>query len=215
MTLMNEHYIFEVPPLPYPYDALEPYIDTETMKMHHDRYLTAYVDNLNRILSAYPEYQNLSLEQLLIYADSLPEAIQIPVKRNAGGVYNHIFFFQGVSSAGMKRPANPLASYITSSFGNFDAFKKAFTDAALSVFGSGYAWLTLDCFGKLKIITTANQDTPFPLKLYPILNLDVWEHAYILKHINQRADYIGNWFEVINWTQAGQNLTACFLSDFI
>ena len=135
---MNEHYPFQNPPLPYAYDALEPFIDQKTMQLHHDRYLQTYVDNLNRTLKGYPEYQNLSLEQLIIYADSLPDSLMLPVKRNAGGVYNHICFFRGMSSSGTKLPTNPLASYITSAFGSFDSFRKSFTDAALSVFGSGY-----------------------------------------------------------------------------
>lgn len=210
---MNEHYPFQNPPLPYPYDTLKPFIDEKTMKVHHSRYLQTYVDNLNRTLKDYPEYQNLSLEQLLIYADSLPDSIAVPVKRNAGGVYNHICFFWGMSSSGMKLPTNPLSGYMTSSFGSFDAFCKTFIDAALSVFGSGYAWLTLDAFGKLKIVTTANQDTPLTLKLYPILTLDLWEHAYMLKHLNDKASYVRDWFEVVNWAQASRNLTSYFLRD--
>lgn len=206
---MNEHYPFKNPPLPYAYDALEPFIDAKTMKLHHDRHLQTYINNLNEILKDYPQYQNLTLEQLLIYLDSFPPSIQTSVKNNAGGVFNHVFFFSNMKNPSTERPLNPMLSNISASFGSFKDFQKAFTDAALSVFGSGYAWLVLDSFGKLKIITTANQDTPFPMNFCPILNLDVWEHAYYLKHYNVRADYIRDWFAVINWPQVNQTLANC------
>lgn len=203
---MNEHYPFVNPPLPYAYQAMEPFIDTKTMQLHHDRHLQTYVDNLNQTLKDYPEFQNLSLEQLLISVPSLPEDIQAPVTNNAGGVYNHIFFFENLKNPSTEAPSEPLSDYLNSDFDSFDAFQKAFRAAALSVFGSGYAWLVLDSFGVLKIITTKNQDTPLPLNMYPILNLDVWEHAYYLKHYNVRADYISDWFRIINWDTANQTL---------
>lgn len=206
---MNEHYPFVNPPLPYAFDAMEPFIDTKTMELHHDRHLQTYVNNLNKILADYPEYQQFSLEQLLVYSSSLPDSIQTGIKNNAGGVYNHIFYFSLLHNPSTEQPANPLSAHITSSFGSFDAFQKAFTNAALSVFGSGYAWLVVDVLGRLKIITSANQDTPLTLNLCPILNLDVWEHAYYLKHYNVRADYISDWFHVVNWQQANRNLNAC------
>lgn len=201
---MNEHYPFENPPLPYDYYAMEPYIDTKTMQLHHDRHLKTYVDNLNQILGAYPEYQNLSLDQLLISVNSLPDEIQIPIKHNGGGVYNHIFFFQNMCNPSSADLAEPLESFIMATFGSLETFQKVFAEAALAVFGSGYAWLVLDSFGRLKIITTRNQDTPLPLNMYPILNLDVWEHAYYLKHYNVRADYSKDWFHVINWERANR-----------
>ncbi len=203
---MNEHYMFVNPPLPYAYNALEPFIDEKTMMLHHDRHLQTYVDNLNNILKDYPEYQNLSLEELLIFINSLPTSIQTPIKNNAGGVYNHIFYFNNLQNPNTKQPPDPLSKYIMNSFGSFDAFKKEFTQKALSVFGSGYAWLVLDSFGRLKIITTANQDTPFIYNLCPLLNIDVWEHAYYLKHYNKRADYINDWFNVVNWTNVNKSL---------
>ncbi len=212
---MNKHYPFENPPLPYDYSALEPFIDTETMKLHHDLYLQTYVDNLNRTLANYPEYHNLSLEQLLICIDSLPEALQPPVRKNAGGVYNHVFFFRNMHPDSSALPTTPTAAYIASAFGHFDNFKKAFIDAALSVFGSGYAWLVLDAFNRLKIVTTANQDTPLSQKLLPLLTIDVWEHAYFLKHKNKRAAYIEDWFQVVNWSQVNQTLSECFLATFL
>lgn len=207
---MNQHYKFINPPLPYAYDALEPFIDTKTMELHHDRHLQTYVDNLNNILKDYPEYQNFSLEELILYADSLPDVIKMPILRNAGGVYNHIFYFSILQNPSTAKPPQPLLEIINSVFGNYFNFKQSFTDAALSVFGSGYAWLVLDALNRPKIITTANQATPLPMNLCPVLNIDVWEHAYYLKHYNKRADYINDWFQVINWQQVEQNLTDCF-----
>lgn len=208
---MNEHYPFTNPPLPYAYDALEPYIDAKTMELHHDKHLQAYVDNLNNALKNYPDYQQLSLEQLLLYIFRLPADIRIPVWNNAGGVFNHIFYFSQLAPPETIPTVipQPLLSALNHSFGSMDGFKKALSDTALSVFGSGYAWLVLTPVGKLEIITTANQDTPLPLGLCPVLNLDVWEHAYYLKHFNVRADYIKDWFSVINWEQANQNLISC------
>lgn len=206
---MNQKYPFVNPPLPYAYDALEPFIDTKTMELHHDRHLQTYVDNLNKTLKDYPQYQNMSLQELLIFSSSLPVAIQKNIINNAGGVYNHIFYFSILKNPSVSIPSQPLSKFINSIFENYNKFKQAFTEAALSVFGSGYAWLVLDAFGKLKIITTANQDTPLLLNLCPILNIDVWEHAYYLKHYNKRVDYINNWFNIINWQQIEQNLMGC------
>ena len=206
---MNQHYKFENPPLPYAYNAMEPFIDTKTMELHHDRHLQTYIDNLNNILKDYPEYQNLSLEELLIYADSLPDAIRIPVLRNAGGVYNHIFFFSILKNPSMSKLPQSILELINWGFGSFNTFKQAFLDAALSVFGSGYAWLVLDALNHPKIITTANQDTPLTMNLCPLLNIDVWEHTYYLKHYNKRADYINDWFHIINWEQVNENLLNC------
>lgn len=206
---MQDHYIFENPPLPYSYEAMEPYIDAKTMELHHDRHLQSYVDNLNAILKEYPEYQSLSLRQLLLYLDFLPASIQTPVKNNAGGVYNHLFYFSLLKNPAQKQPENPLHMRISEQFGSFEAFCRLFTRAALSVFGSGYAWLVKTSYGQLRIITTANQDTPLPLQLCPVLNLDVWEHAYYLKHYNKREDYIDDWFHIINWEQANQYYSSC------
>lgn len=206
---MNEHYPFVNPPLPYAYDALEPFIDTKTMELHHDRHLQTYVNNLNAVLKPYPEYHGLSLTQLLLYPDLLPASIRTAVKNNAGGVYNHIFFFSTMRAPSSKLPENALTARISRQFGSMEAFQKAFSDAALSVFGSGYAWLVRASHGQLKIVTTANQDTPLPESLCPILALDVWEHAYYLKHYNKRTDYISNWFYVADWDQAGKNFSRC------
>lgn len=206
---MNEQYPFINYPLPYSYDALEPYIDAKTMQLHHDKHLQTYIDNLNQILKNYPELQNLTLEQLIINAGWLPPAIQIPILNNAGGVYNHQFYFSNLVNSNIKQPIGVLGNYIDLNFGNYNSFQKQFTAAALSVFGSGYAWLVADRNGRLKIITTPNQNTPLPQDLCPVLNLDVWEHAYYLKHYNVRADYIKDWFQVVDWNMANQNYSNC------
>lgn len=206
---MNDHYPFTNPPLPYAYNALEPFIDEKTMELHHDRHLQTYIDNLNKALQDYPEYHNVSLGQLITHTDELPEEIRASVKNNAGGVYNHIFFFSNMNPPSEQPIPTPLSEYINNNFGSFENFRESFTRAALSVFGSGYAWLVLTPDGRLEILTTANQDTPFEQNLCPLVNLDVWEHAYYLKHYNVRADYIKNWFDVAFWEQVNQNLMYC------
>jgi len=182
------------------------------MMLHHDKHLQTYVDNLNETLKEYPEYQNLSLEQLLIYADYFPADLQTPIKNNAGGVYNHIFYFSNLINPNTKQPIGQLADLINLRFGSFDTFQKQFTAIALSVFGSGYAWLVYNKNGSLSIITTPNQCTPLTLGLCPILNLDVWEHAYYLKHYNVRAGYIKDWFQVVNWDNANKIFLNCLNS---
>lgn len=206
---MNNHYPFENPPLPYAYDALEPFIDTKTMHLHHDRHLQTYVNNLNETLKGHPELQGWSLEELLYNADSLPEDIQTPIKHNGGGVYNHIFYFDGLTNSRTRSQAGILYSAIINAFGSTEQFYNEFKDQALSVFGSGYAWLVVDNNGNLRIITLANQDTPIPLNLCPILTIDVWEHAYYLKHYNERDAYIYDWFNVVNWERAGELYMQC------
>lgn len=209
---MNGHYKFYNFPLPYAYAAMEPYIDRKTMMLHHSRHLQTYIDNLNEILGKYPLFQQWTLEQLLLNIASLPEKIQVPVKNNAGGVYNHLLYFQGLWNPSEGRPTGTLAEAVNQELGGYEEFREEFRKAALSVFGSGYAWLTVDGTGRLKIITTANQDTPLPLGLWPVLNLDVWEHAYYLKHYNVRADYIEDWFRVVNWKAANRNYQMRFES---
>lgn len=206
---MNEHYPFVNPPLPYGYDVLEPYIDALTMHLHHDRHLQTYVDNLNKALKDYPAFHSWSLERLLTNADSLPAAIQIPVKNNGGGVYNHIFYFNGMSNSDTRNQAGELYNAIVRDFGTVEVFFKAFKDAALAVFGSGYAWLVSDKSGKLSIIKLTNQDTPIAQDLCPIATIDVWEHAYYLKHYNERAAYIDDWFQVVDWSRASELFQKC------
>ena len=207
---MNNFYKFENVPLPYAYNALEPYIDTLTMQIHHGRHLQTYIDNLNKLLEGYPELQRLPLEALVFPIEVLPIEKRNGIKNNAGGVYNHRFYFDGMKNTNQKMPVGKLSEAIIETYGSFDAFKAAFKAAALSVFGSGYAWLVVDDQGRLKIITTPNQDTPLTLNLCPVLTIDVWEHAYYLKHYNKRADYIDDWFNVVNWQMANYNYLACF-----
>lgn len=208
---MNEHYKFMNLPLPYAYNAMEPYIDEKTMMLHHDRHLQTYIDNLNNILSEYPQFQNWTLEQLIMNVPSLPNEIQTPIKNNAGGVFNHQFYFSNLANPASSHPGGMLGEAIENQFGSYQAFQNQFKAAALSVFGSGYAWLVVDATGQLRIITTQNQDTPLPLGMCPVLNIDVWEHAYYLKHYNKRADYIDDWFHVVNWNNANRNYSRCFM----
>ena len=207
---MNEHYKFINTPLPYSYNAMEPYIDEKTMRLHHDKHLQTYVDNLNNALSNYPHLHNWTLEQLIVNIPSLPEDIQTAVRNNGGGVYNHQFYFNNLINAAYSRPSGLLIDDIAKEFGSLEAFKKQFKTTALSVFGSGYAWLVVNAAGQLKIITTPNQDTPLPLGMCPVLNIDVWEHAYYLKHYNLRTDYIDDWFHVVNWDNANEHYKRCF-----
>lgn len=203
----NNHYPFINLPLPYGYDALEPFIDEKTMYLHHDRHLQTYIDNLNAALREHPNLQDLSLTQLIRSAYRLPQPLRTAIRNNAGGVYNHRFFFEGLKNPSDDRSSGELADAIAGSFGSLDAFLELFKKAALSVFGSGYAWLVTDKT-KLSIVTTANQNTPIEHGLEPILAIDVWEHAYYLKHYNVRADYIDDWMRIINWKQAEKNYAA-------
>lgn len=190
---------FVLPPLPFAYDALEPYIDAETMRIHHDRHHQTYVNNLNDAISRYPELYAYTLGQMLTYADMLPSDVKSAILNNGGGHYNHSFIWNTLSPEGNMLPSGTISTAINREFGSYSNFKRAFTAAALSVFGSGYAWLVLTPGGRLEIITTRNQYTPLPLNLIPLLAIDVWEHAYYLKHQNNRDRYIENWFNVINW----------------
>lgn len=195
---------YQVKELPYQYDSLEPYIDEETMILHHDKHYQTYVNNLNTALDKHPELYEYSLTDLLKDTDSLPKDISNAVINNGGGVYNHEFFFDIMTPEKTNLSGN-LKSAITRDFGSLDNFKSEFSKAALSVFGSGWAWLVSDSDGKLSIITTKNQDNPISLNLKPIIGIDVWEHAYYLKYKNERSKYIDNWFNLINWDKALTN----------
>ena len=199
---MKSHYPFENTPLPYAYDALEPYIDEKTMQLHHDRHLKTYIDNLNSILKKYPQLQTLTLEQLICTAGQMSGKDCVASARNAGGVYNHRFFFNSMCPDGKKAPGGALAVAIDRGFGSLDVFQEKFTEAALSVFGSGYVWLVNSKRGPC-LMTSINQETPLRA-VKPLLNLDVWEHAYYLKHYNKRIDYINDWWNVVNWDLAEQ-----------
>lgn len=196
---------FELKPLPYAYDALEPYIDKETMMLHHDKHEKAYLDNLNKAISKYPELYKMGIEGMLKDLNSIPEDIRETVKNNAGGVYNHEFFWSIMSPEKNQTPSGDLLKAINNDFQSFDNFKAKFKEAALGRFGSGWAFLVKDKDGKLSIISTANQDSPISQGLTPIIGIDVWEHAYYLKYQNRRGDYIDNWWNVVNWKQAENN----------
>ncbi len=193
---------YQLPPLPYDYDALEPYIDEETMRVHHDGHHRKYVDELNKALSKYPRLFNLTLEELLRNPNRLPSDIAEDVVNNGGGHYNHTFFWQIMSPEGGGRPDGNLSAAINRTFGSFDSFKNTFKETALDLFGSGWTWLLKDDSGNLRLATTRNQNTPIPLGFRPIIALDVWEHAYYLKHQNDRGAYIDDWFNVVDWDQA-------------
>lgn len=197
----KETYPFRLPELPYAYHALEPFIDQRTMYFHHDKHLKTYIDNLNKALEAYPEYQTWTLEELLTRLPELPEELRTPVRNNGGGVYNHEMYFHLMAPAGQ-----PFSTEVAEAFGGEDNWKRQMKAAALGQFGSGFAWLVLDTTGALKIIALPNQDNPLTIGLQPILPLDVWEHAYYLKHQNLRSDYIDDWFHVINWNAVEQRL---------
>jgi len=186
-------------PLPYAYDALEPQISGEIMHLHHDKHLRKYVDNVNSILKEHPEYENMTLEELIIMSPSFPRNIRQSVWNNAGGVYNHNLFFESMGRCNRTSPREPLLQALEKRFGSFENFKESFKQQAEELFGAGFTWLAIDEQGQLCIINTPNQDTILVRNLKPILLLDVWEHAYYLQYKNVRADYIKNWFEVICW----------------
>ena len=200
----NEYYPFINLPLPYNYYSLEPFIDTHTMYLHHRRHLQTYIDNLNKILEEHPKLQHLSLQQLIRCSRELPDDIRDSVRNNAGGVYNHRFYFNSLTNPVLTEPFGTFSTEMKRTFGDYESFKKVLKDAALSVFGSGYAWVVA-YDSKIAIITTANQNTPLEQDLIPLLNIDVWEHAYYLKHHNVRANYIDNWFKIINWQKVEDN----------
>jgi Fe-Mn family superoxide dismutase len=195
---------FEVPPLPYDYAALEPHIDAQTMQIHHDKHHQAYVDKANAALAG-TELENASVEDVLRNLSSLPSDKQGPVRNNAGGHANHSLFWELMSPEGGGEPSGELASAIESAFGDFDSFKTQFADAGVNRFGSGWAWLVHDG-SAISITSTPNQDSPVLDGQTPLLGLDVWEHAYYLKYQNRRPDYIGAWWNVVNWDRVAEAL---------
>ncbi len=190
---------FEVPPLPYPYDALEPHIDDQTMHLHHDKHHQAYVTNLNAAIEKHPELSSKSAEELLKDLNAVPEDIKAAVRNNGGGHVNHTMFWEIMKPGGGGEPTGALAEAITSTFGSFDALKAAVNDAGVKRFGSGWTWLVKTADGKLAVISTANQDNPMSEGHFPILGNDVWEHAYYLKYQNKRPDYLAAWWNTVNW----------------
>ncbi len=196
---------FQTPALPYPVDALEPHIDAKTMTVHHDGHHVAYTNNLNNALEGHPDLQGKNVEDILRQIDSVPENIRTTVRNNGGGHANHSLFWRVLSPSGGGEPTGELAKAIDASFGSFSKFKEDFTKAAATRFGSGWAWLVAGSDKTLSVISTPNQDSPHMEGLTPILGLDVWEHAYYLKYQNKRADYIGAFWNVVNWPEVAAN----------
>ena len=188
----------EVPALPYDYTALEPHIDEQTMRIHHDKHHAAYVTNLNAALEKHPDLQNKSIDDLLKGINTVPEEIRTAVRNNGGGHANHTMFWEIMGPNGGGAPTGAIGDAISSTFGSFDSFKEQMNKAGATRFGSGWAWL-VDAGGKLVIESTANQDSPMMEGKKPIIGIDVWEHAYYLKYQNKRPDYLAAWWNVINW----------------
>lgn len=197
---------YELPKLSYAYHALEPHIDAVTMEIHHSKHHAAYVAKLNEALAKYPSETDRPLEALLATLDSVPEDIRTAVRNHGGGHLNHSFFWESMSPQGGGEPTGALLKHLTQTFGSYTVFQKQFSDAALGVFGSGWAWLAVDTKNTLTIATTPNQDSPLMQHLTPILGLDVWEHAYYLKHQNRRTDYIASWWHTVNWGRVAERL---------
>jgi Fe-Mn family superoxide dismutase len=205
---------YELPKLPYAYDALEPYIDAKTMEIHYTKHHQTYVNKLNEALDKHPEIADKPLDELLANLDAVPEDIRTAVRNHGGGHANHSFFWtiMGPQGAGVgKEPEGKIADEIIAAFGDVAKFKEEFAKAAAGVFGSGWAWLVIGADGKLAITSTPNQDSPITKHQKPLLGLDVWEHAYYLKYQNKRPDYIDAWWNVVNWSAVNEKFSASVL----
>jgi superoxide dismutase, Fe-Mn family len=198
---------FELPQLPYAYDALEPHIDKETMNIHHTKHHNAYVTNLNNALEGNEQLLSKSVEEVVANLDAVPEAVRTAVRNNGGGHANHALFWQILSPNGGGAPTGELADAISNKFGSFESFKEEFGKAATTRFGSGWAWLAVNN-GELEVTSTPNQDTPLMEGKTPILGLDVWEHAYYLNYQNRRPDYIASFWNVVNWDEVSKRYSA-------
>jgi Fe-Mn family superoxide dismutase len=197
---------FALPPLGYPYEALEPHIDTATMNFHHRNHHNAFITNLNGLVEKYPDLATKTPEDILSNLSAVPEAVRTPVRNNLGGHWNHTFFWDLMTPGGAKQPAGDLKSAIDGAFGDFDKMKAALKQAAVGRFGSGWAWLAVGKDKKLAIFNTPYQDTPHMEQgAGPVIGIDVWEHAYYLKHQYRRADYVDAWWNVVNWDKAAAN----------
>ena len=199
---------YELPKLPYAYDALEPHVDTETMHLHHEKHHQTYVNNLNAAVAKYPELAEKKVEDLISDMKAIPEDIRTAVQNNGGGHANHSLFWEVMTPNGGGEPTGAVKEAIDKTFGSFDAFKEKFTAAAVSRFGSGWAWLVVDKDGNLKVESSANQDSPLMNGETPILGLDVWEHAYYKKYSNLRPSYIAAFWNVVNWDEVNKRLAA-------
>jgi superoxide dismutase, Fe-Mn family len=198
---------YQLPALPYPFDALEPTIDARTMEIHHDKHHGAYVNNVNAAIAGHADLEAMSIEDLLRNIDKVPEGIRTAVRNNGGGHANHAMFWQIMKKGGGGAPTGELADAINSAFGSFDAFKDAFAKAGAGRFGSGWAWLVSNN-GKLEVTSTANQDSPYMEGKTPLMGIDVWEHAYYLNYQNRRPDYISAWWNVVNWDAVASRFAA-------
>ena len=199
---------FTLPSLPYAFDALEPHIDAKTMEIHHDKHHQAYITNVNKALESAPDLASKTVEELLANNCAIvPEAIKTAVRNNGGGHYNHSMFWTILSPKGGGAPVGNLAAAITGAFGSFDAFKEKFNAAATTRFGSGWAWVTKSASG-VELSSSANQDCPLMEGKFPVFGLDVWEHAYYLKYQNRRPEYIGAWWNLVNWPEAEKRFNA-------
>ena len=190
--------MYQLPSLPYNYNALEPYIDAQTIEIHYNKHHQAYTDNFNAALEKHPELFNIPVTELLKDYEKIPEDIRTAVRNQGGGYYNHLLFWDLMSPL-KTEPAKELLDAFNKNFGSFEAFKDLFSKTAISHFGSGWAWLVRNQQNELKVLSLPNQDSPLYLELTPILAIDVWEHAYYLKYQNRRAEYVQNWWNVVNW----------------
>ena len=197
---------FELPPLPYAFNALEPHIDARTMEIHHDKHHATYVTNLNGAIEKHPELSSKSVEDLLRGINEIPEDIRGVVRNHGGGHSNHSLFWTFMAPTAGGEPTGRAAEAINGAFGNFSGFKEQFSKAATTQFGSGWAWLVKDSAGKLSVINRPNQDSPYMDGLTPLLGIDVWEHAYYLNYQNRRPDYITAWFNVVDWAGLSSRL---------
>jgi len=193
-----------LPALPYAYNALEPHVDEQTMRIHHDKHHAGYVNNLNAALESHAGLQAKTVDALIASLDDVPEAIRGAVRNNGGGHANHTLFWEIMAPGGAKEPTGKLAEAITKTFGGVDKFKEAFAKACTTRFGSGWGWLARKKDGSIEVYSTANQDSPIMEGKVPLLGCDVWEHAYYLKYQNRRPDYVAAWWNVVNWTDVGR-----------
>lgn len=202
---------FKLPPLPYDYNALEPYIDAETMQFHHDKHHAAYVKNLNAAIDQYPELKVMTATELLRQIETVPSEIRQAVINNGGGHVNHSMFWEIMSPNGGGTPSDGIGTAIRQTFGSFENFQKMFNEAGTKRFGSGWAWLVMTADGTLQVTSTSNQDSPLMQGLYPIMGNDVWEHAYYLKYRNKRDEYLTAWWNVVNWQAINQRYEQAML----
>jgi len=199
---------YTLPALPYAYEALEPHIDTQTMQIHHDKHHAAYVNNLNAALKDHADLQAKDIDSLLRGINAVPEAIRMAVRNNGGGHYNHTMFWEIMKPGGPKEPGGALGEAIKGTFGGVQGLSEKINDAGAKRFGSGWSWLVVDGSSALQVLSTANQDCPLMDGHYPVMGVDVWEHAYYLKYQNRRPDYLKAWWNVVNWDEVGKRFAA-------